>query len=161
MKCVLAVARLSPLHLTNMGWLRTLNLQRKVIGALTDHRSAAQTVPVLARSANVPEGEITSLLDAMMQKGIVLSSRVGGVDAFQLNPSQKTVSRLMRTMDDEQNVQGMTLLQDEHGWTAELSDPAGLLVRGDTREQAAERGRAVMQRMASPAGLRPSSTPQD
>ena len=42
----------------------------------------------------------------------------------------------------------MILRHDESGWTAELPDPAGLMVRGGTREEARERGFALMEKMS-------------
>jgi DNA-binding IclR family transcriptional regulator len=117
-----------------MGWLHTFNLKRKLIGALTEHRSSPQTVAALARHVNFPVTEVVSLLDEMERKGLVIRSRLGGAEAYQLNQSQQTVARLMRALTSEQPEDGMTLLQDEHGWVAELTDPAGLLVRGETRE---------------------------
>lgn len=139
-----------------MGWLHEFNLKRKVAGVLTKYRGIPQSAVLIAREANAEEREVEQLLDLMDQGGYVLRKRLGGSDAYQLNEAQQTVSKVLHTFEDKnEGVElGMTLRPDRNGgWTAELLEPAGLLVHGSTREEARERGRAMMQRMAAlPSG---------
>ena len=142
-----------------MGWLHNFNLKRKVAGVLTAHRGKPQTVAAIARGANADEREVAQLLDAMERSGYAVSSLDGSDAAYQLNEGQGTVGKILHTFEDKQQLEdkGLILRRERHGWTAELADPAGMIVRGHTREEARERGLALMEKMAAP----PSETPRN
>ncbi|GAA3764046.1 hypothetical protein [Terriglobus aquaticus] len=133
-----------------MGLLHDFNLKRKVVGVLVDRRGMPQSAAAIAGDAGADEREVERLLDAMVQAQYAASSRVRGLEVFALNEAQESVGKVLHTFEDKNEAfePGMTLREDRHGWTAELMDPAGLLVHGRSREEAMVRGRAMMERMS-------------
>ncbi|WP_419806498.1 hypothetical protein [Terriglobus sp.] len=135
-----------------MGWLHTFNLKRKVVGALTRQPGQSQSAAAIARVSNADEREVEQLLATMEQVGYVVSARQGSESVYRLNQAQETVGKVLHAFETEQeaNDGGLVLRREHHDWTAELPNPAGMLVRGQTREEARERGLAMMKRMAEP-----------
>ena len=136
-----------------MGWLHNLNLKRKVIDAMTNRPHLPRTVADLSRETSAREAEVEDLLQHMERKGMVVSSPAGTSWQYRLHEAEETMRKTLKTLSNaEPGNEGMTLRADATGWTAELNEPAGLLVHGDTRQQAVERGRTLMRRISSLPG---------
>lgn len=134
-----------------MGWFHEMNLKRKVAGALSTMPIRELSAAVIANEVSASEAEVAALLDAMQQRGLVAVRREGSLELFRMNRDNGTIAKIMDHLGpDAPEPNGITLRPHEDGsWTAELAEPAGMLVRGSTREEALERAKALSERMAS------------
>ena len=121
---------------------------------LAEHRGNALSAAAIAREANEDLKEVELLLGFLERSAYIVCTSQGKDAVYKLNEAQGTIGRVLNTFEDrEQIAEGALILRsDEYGWTAELPQPAGLIVRGATREEACERGVALMKKMASLPG---------